>query len=122
MIERLAELLGLPLDAPHLEEALTHPSFANEQRTSRHNQRLEFLGDAVLELLTSEYLLNTFPDWSEGQLSKSRARLVVLGPQLPDLTLPETIRRIRALADAMKSMSVHIASSSAWPFASRMSS
>ena len=41
-----------------------------------NNERLEFLGDAVLELLTSEYLLNTFPDWNEGQLSKSRARLV----------------------------------------------
>jgi ribonuclease III len=42
----------------------------------RDNERLEFLGDAVLELLTSEYLLVTFPEWSEGQLSKSRARIV----------------------------------------------
>jgi ribonuclease III len=42
----------------------------------RDNERLEFLGDAVLELLTSEYLLSTFPEWSEGQLSKSRARIV----------------------------------------------
>ena len=41
-----------------------------------NNERLEFLGDAVLELLTSEYLLDAFPDWTEGQLSKSRARLV----------------------------------------------
>lgn len=40
------------------------------------NERYEFLGDAVLELLASEYLVLTFPDWSEGQLSKSRARLV----------------------------------------------
>jgi ribonuclease-3 len=40
------------------------------------NERFEFLGDAVLELLASEYLVLTFPDWSEGQLSKSRARLV----------------------------------------------
>src|SRR5205807_5070148 len=42
----------------------------------RDNERLEFLGDAVLELLASEYLLGTFPEWSEGQLSKSRARIV----------------------------------------------
>src|SRR5207247_4542639 len=42
----------------------------------RDNERLEFLGDAVLELLASEYLLASFPEWSEGQLSKSRARIV----------------------------------------------
>src|SRR6266576_106155 len=41
-----------------------------------NNERLEFLGDAVLELLASEYLLASFPEWSEGQLSKSRARIV----------------------------------------------
>ena len=40
------------------------------------NEKLEFLGDAVLELLVSEELVRAFPDWSEGQLSKSRARLV----------------------------------------------
>src|SRR5260370_3041952 len=45
----------------------------------RDNERLEFLGDAVLELLTSEYLLASFPEWSEGQLSKSRARIVNAG-------------------------------------------
>lgn len=40
------------------------------------NEKLEFLGDAVLELIVSEELVRGFPDWSEGQLSKSRARLV----------------------------------------------
>ena len=40
------------------------------------NEKLEFLGDAVLELIVSEELVRAFPDWSEGQLSKSRARLV----------------------------------------------
>jgi len=70
-----------------LERALTHSSAMAEQRSAGaeeadvasrlgDNERLEFLGDAVLELLTSEYLLATFPDWSEGQLSKSRARIV----------------------------------------------
>jgi len=70
-----------------LERALTHSSAVPELRAAgveeagyvllpRDNERLEFLGDAVLELLTSEYLLSTFPEWSEGQLSKSRARIV----------------------------------------------
>jgi ribonuclease III len=43
---------------------------------TQDNERLEFLGDAVLELLAREYLLDSFPDWSEGQLSKSLARIV----------------------------------------------
>lgn len=70
-----------------LERALTHSSAIPELRgagvelppDSTHlsdNERLEFLGDAVLELLASEYLLAAFPEWSEGQLSKSRARIV----------------------------------------------
>jgi len=75
-------------DAKLLDRALTHSSAVPELRTARgediaftgsevqDNERLEFLGDAVLELLTSEYLLLTYPEWSEGQLSKSRARIV----------------------------------------------
>src|SRR6202011_6292502 len=69
-----------------LHDALTHSSAVPEIRATQaesynpkaavNNERLEFLGDAVLELLTSEYLLEAFPDWTEGQLSKSRARLV----------------------------------------------
>jgi ribonuclease III len=49
---------------------------AKTHEAHQDNERFEFLGDAVLELLASEYLVLTFPDWSEGQLSKSRARLV----------------------------------------------
>lgn len=70
-----------------LDRALIHSSAIPELRgaggepsgDSTHlsdNERLEFLGDAVLELLASEYLLAAFPEWSEGQLSKSRARIV----------------------------------------------
>ncbi|HEY4102836.1 MAG TPA: ribonuclease III domain-containing protein, partial [Polyangiaceae bacterium] len=66
MTDRLVELFGLHADAPHLEEALTHPSFANEQRTSRHNQRLEFLGDSVLGFCVSELLCALFPEADEG--------------------------------------------------------
>lgn len=70
-----------------LSTALTHSSAIPELRTAaetaaadpaevQDNERLEFLGDAVLDLLASEYLLETFPSWSEGQLSRSRAYLV----------------------------------------------
>lgn len=58
-----------------LTTALTHSSYANEQGCT-HNERLEFLGDAVLELTVSEELFNRFPDAPEGALTKLRARLV----------------------------------------------
>src|ERR1700736_2116360 len=63
--DRQAGESGVPAEAPQ-----------SGNRRNRNNERFEFLGDAVLELLVSEYLLERFPGWSEGQLSKSRARLV----------------------------------------------
>jgi ribonuclease-3 len=87
--ERLIERLGHEFRNPGLlDRALTHSSAVPELRAARgediafagsvvqDNERLEFLGDAVLELLTSEFLLSHFPEWTEGQLSKSRARIV----------------------------------------------
>jgi ribonuclease-3 len=82
--ERLEEKLGVRFkNRMLLEQALTHSSAVPELRAVKessleigNNERLEFLGDAVLDLLASEYLLENFPEWSEGQLSKSRARLV----------------------------------------------
>jgi len=64
-----------------LEEALTHSSCANEKGPDEtgfagHNERLEFLGDAVLELIVSEELFRRFPEASEGALTRLRARLV----------------------------------------------
>jgi ribonuclease-3 len=61
-----------------LEEALTHKSYVNEarERGDRHNERFEFLGDAVLALIVSDYLAASFPDSPEGELSKLKARLV----------------------------------------------
>src|SRR5450432_2059698 len=76
MTDRITELFGLPADAPHFEEALTHPSFANEQRSARHNQRLEFLGDSVLGFCVSQLLWGRFPDADEGVLTRMRAQLV----------------------------------------------
>ena len=86
--DRLEAKLGVRFkNRALLEQALTHSSAVPELRANRddgkgespeigNNERFEFLGDAVLDLLASEYLLENFPDWSEGQLSKSRARLV----------------------------------------------
>lgn len=60
-----------------LAEALTHPSLAYEsQRPHFDNQRLEFLGDAVLQLVVTEALYNLFPDAPEGHLTKLRSRVV----------------------------------------------
>jgi ribonuclease III len=59
------------------EQALTHSSFAHEKGHRRsHNERLEFLGDAVLELIISDYLYAKYPRLSEGKLTKLRADLV----------------------------------------------
>ncbi|MFO0586225.1 MAG: ribonuclease III [Polyangiaceae bacterium] len=76
-LTELAERLGLEGPCAHLEEALTHPSYANEHKGSaRDNQRLEFLGDAVLGLCVSEQLMDRFRDAREGELSLMRASLV----------------------------------------------
>lgn len=61
----------------YYEQALTHSSFAHERGQRRiHNERLEFLGDAVLELIISDYLYLQYPQLSEGKLTKLRADLV----------------------------------------------
>jgi ribonuclease-3 len=61
-----------------LKQAFTHASYVNEHRFSQQqdNERLEFLGDAVLELTVSEYLYNLFPNRPEGELTKLRAAIV----------------------------------------------
>ena len=68
--------LGIAPDAPHLKEALTHPSFAHERPGTVDNQRLEFLGDAVLGFCTSEILFARFPEADEGELTRMRSALV----------------------------------------------
>lgn len=61
-----------------LKQALTHSSFSNEQKINKkpHYERLEFLGDAVLELVTSDFLYHKYPGMAEGKLSKTRAAMV----------------------------------------------
>ena len=58
--------------------ALTHTSFANENNNKRdfHNERIEFLGDAVLELISSEFFYKNMPGRSEGEMTKQRAAMV----------------------------------------------
>lgn len=65
-------------DMSLLRQALTHSSYTNEQKINKakHYERLEFLGDAVLELVSSEFLFHENPDMPEGNLSKMRASMV----------------------------------------------
>lgn len=61
-----------------LETAFQHTSFVNERAVKKleHNERLEFLGDAVLEVIVSDFLFHEYPDKPEGQLTRMRAQLV----------------------------------------------
>lgn len=77
-----------------LKEALTHRSYLNERPNwpVPHNERLEYLGDAVLELVVSEKLFRRYPDFPEGQLTVVRAALVnyqILGKVAADIGLNE---------------------------------
>jgi ribonuclease-3 len=89
-IDQAARALGLAFCDPSLlERALTHPSWSEEHGGGDY-ERLEFLGDSVLGLVTAEYLHQTFPDASEGELSRMRSGLV----------------RTRALAEAARRLRV----------------
>lgn len=77
--QKLEEKIGYTFkNRALLKQAVTHSSFANEQKINRqkHYERLEFLGDAVLELISSDFLFQTHPELSEGQLTKMRASMV----------------------------------------------
>jgi ribonuclease-3 len=72
----LAESLGVEIDAELLRRALTHRSYAYEHGGLPHNERLEFLGDAVLGIVITDTLYRDHPDLSEGKLAKLRASVV----------------------------------------------
>ncbi|MBN2505074.1 MAG: ribonuclease III [Verrucomicrobia bacterium] len=107
-------------DASLLELALTHPSVAHDPPGTRpHNQRLEFLGDAVLSLILTRELFDKFPGFGEGPLTKARAQLVnrrALAAQARQLGLGEHLvlsrgeevhggrSRASALADAFEAL------------------
>lgn len=80
--ERIAQLeqrIGYSFqDKALLKQALTHSSYANEQKINKNGdyERLEFLGDAVLELISSDFLFREYPQLPEGQLTKKRSSMV----------------------------------------------
>ncbi len=70
---------GIPVhNVELLNRALTHTSYANEHREEHvhDNERLEFLGDAVLDLVIGEYLFLKYPEWTEGELTRAKASVV----------------------------------------------
>lgn len=79
MLQELEAALGYTFHDKHiLENALTHSSYANENRERglRDNERLEFLGDSILGFVVAEYLYRNLPDKPEGELTRIRADLV----------------------------------------------
>ena len=78
-ISKFEKIIGYTFrDKALLYQAFTHSSFVNEQKINKRPdyERLEFLGDAVLEMLSSAFLYRSFPDKKEGEMSKMRASLV----------------------------------------------
>lgn len=78
-LKKLEGILGAVFnDKMHLLTAITHRSYLNEHREAKqdHNERLEFLGDAVLELVVTDFLFTKYPEKPEGDLTAVRAALV----------------------------------------------
>jgi ribonuclease-3 len=79
-LEALERKIRIPFKSKKLlEEALTHKSHAVESNGKSFNERLEFLGDAVLSTVVAHYLFKRFPDVDEGRLSKLKSQLVSRG-------------------------------------------
>ena len=93
----LEEKIGYEFrDKKLLQQALTHSSFSNEQIINQcpDYERLEFLGDAVLELISSQFFYERYPDWKEGQLTRVRSSMVcepALAYCARDISLPSYI-------------------------------
>jgi ribonuclease-3 len=88
-LDQLCAALGVTFGRMHiLNEALTHSSYAAEHTGIKDYERLEFFGDAVLKFVISEYLLERFPDYDEGQLTEIRSVLI------SDKTLGELAKNI----------------------------
>jgi len=83
-----------------LEKALAHASYAHESGLPFCNERLEYLGDAVLELIVSETLYRAYPDWDEGRLTQERSAIVCarsLAEWGRNLDVPSVLRLGRGL-------------------------
>ena len=89
-VEEFQEQIGIKFHEPSLLwNAFIHSSYANEHRAQhmKDNERLEFLGDAVLEVISSEFLFKEYPEMPEGDLTKLLPALSV-SPRWP--CVPET--------------------------------
>lgn len=96
----LEQQLGYEFEAPELLSlALTHRSISSDDARRANNERLEFLGDAVLQLVITDYLYASFPNLAEGQLAKVRAA-VVSGPALTDVARSMGLGRFVELTTA----------------------
>lgn len=122
LVDKIHSTTGIVWHNPsYLIQALTHSSYAHENKSLKleHNQRLEFLGDAVLELAVSDFLYKNYPDFPEGTLTKMRAGIVCepsLASVARSLQLGECLmmgkgeersggrERASILADAMESL------------------
>lgn len=76
-IDAFSKQIGIDFEAVYIvREALTHRSYRNEHQDEAHNERLEFIGDAVLELIITEFLFKKYPERPEGDLTSFRSALV----------------------------------------------
>jgi ribonuclease-3 len=95
-VTRLGEALGYTFcDTERVLTALSHSSYAQEARGDRGNERLEFLGDAVLDLVVGQALFEEHPEWNEGKLTRSRASLVsgeALAERARAIGLPDLVQ------------------------------
>lgn len=92
---RVLEELGVHVDAQLFELAFTHRSWAYENGRTQSNERLEFLGDAVLQIVVTEHIFRTYPRLAEGQMAKLRASVVssrALAEVARDLDVGEHIK------------------------------
>ncbi len=74
-LKQIASRFNISANSQHLLEAFTHRSYAVEHNLSYDNQRLEFLGDSVLEIVLTEHLFRLYPMMSEGDMTKTRSAL-----------------------------------------------
>jgi len=95
-VDLLSRSLGYPFrDRERVLIALSHASYAHEMRGDHGNERLEFLGDAVLDLVVGEVLYAAHPEWSEGELTRARASQVrgdALAARARQIALPSLVR------------------------------
>ena len=78
-LSKIAAKFDLSADSRILQEAFTHRSYAVEHNLDYDNQRLEFLGDSVLEIVLTEHLFKMYPSMSEGDMTKTRSALACEG-------------------------------------------